>query len=128
MGNFEQVIELGNKGLKLIKDPQLIIYHANTLVVAGFFSKAREFLDILQDSELVDLNPGINVLGTVINCQSYGRKGTDMDSLAERFPSSGQSIIEANMILSELKITEEQILGMMDLAGEMMRRKNVGHL
>lgn len=48
-----------------------------------------------------------------------------MDSLAERFPSSGQSIIEANMILSELKITEEQVLGMMDLAGEMMRGKNV---
>ena len=44
MGNFEQVIELGNKALNLIKAPQLIMYHVNTLIVAGFFSQARKLL------------------------------------------------------------------------------------
>lgn len=124
-GDFEEVLVLGEKAVRLTNDTRVIANHVVSLAVAGYFSKARALFDTLHDYELVDFDNKQNIAKLIIDCQSYGIEGSIVDSLREIFPSEIKSIHEAHQILSELNITEQQVLDMMDLAGEMMRNKNV---
>ena len=124
-GDFKAVLDIGEKWIKLTNSPELIYYHVVSLVVVGYFSKARELFDRINDYDLLYLSSNLNVALTMSSCQSYSQTGDVMDSLTERFPNDAKAINEANIILEEQHITEKQVLAMMDLAGEMMRSKNV---
>ncbi len=124
-GDFDLVVTLGEEGLKLTRQPQVIINHVVSLAVAGFFSKARKLLDRLSGDELLDMDPNQNILAIMANCQLYGIEEGVMNSLAERFPHNVKSMGEAKKILAALDISEEQVLAMMDLAGALTRNKGI---
>lgn len=126
-GDFDQVVSLGEKGMRITADPQLIRNQVVSLEVAGFFSKARELFDSrLDDGGLLSLGGApLNTVALLMNCQSYGKVDEIMDIFAEEFPAQVAAMKAANQILAHLHITEKQVLAMLDIAGEMMRARNV---
>ncbi|PTR14718.1 hypothetical protein C8R31_10575 [Nitrosospira sp. Nsp2] len=123
-GDVENTIYAGATGLKLTTEPHWHLHHVKTLLKLGKFSLARELMDEVPDYHFLESDPyECYCLFQALDFQRFNRlaheKAEIMLSPAVRLSEAIQNILARN------EVQEQQLLGMIDLAGDLLRERKL---
>jgi hypothetical protein len=123
-GDVQNTLHAGNTGLKLTANSHWHLHHAKTLVKLGKFTLARELISRVPDYYFLESDPNeCYCLFQVLDFQQFSRlaneKAEIMLAPSVRLSEATRKILERN------KVQEQQLLGMLDLAGDLLRERKL---
>jgi hypothetical protein len=125
MGNVEETIDAGAKGLKLTSDPDLRLHHVRTLINLGKFSLARDLISGIPDYYFLESDY------SRCYCLFQAADFYRFSCLAKEHSKVGAMLPMIHLSDSVYKILERQdvrpneLLRMIDLAGDLLRDKGL---